>query len=41
VTINFEPKICTKCGNEIKKVEKFIKITVNKVVTYRHDRKCV
>lgn len=34
-------KTCTKCSGEIKKSEKFIKITVNGEVTYRHDRKCV
>lgn len=34
-------KTCTKCASEIKASEKFIKITINGEVTYRHDRKCV
>lgn len=33
-------KTCTQCSNEIKKTEKFIKVTINRVVSYRHDRKC-
>lgn len=34
-------KTCTKCSNNIKANEKFVKITINGDVTYRHDRKCV
>lgn len=33
-------KICTQCSTEIRKSEKFIKITINGKITYRHDRKC-
>lgn len=33
-------KTCTKCLGEIGQSEKFIKITINGVVSYRHDRKC-
>jgi hypothetical protein len=33
-------KTCTKCGDLIGRTEKFIKIVINGVVSYRHDRKC-
>lgn len=38
--MNHLMKTCTKCTNEIKKTERFIKITINGTITYRHDRKC-